>query len=305
MADDRNDNPATRHYTADMFVKSIPFKIYRLEDGLVQTGLHSHEYLQIWYILSGHCIHQIGSQDHELVGGDIFVVPPFIPHRVMTENGKTVEIIGCEFLMNLINENFNELLTQSSLFDFAYIKPFLASNQTIQPCVHLSGANRELVESLLLEMLEDYQEEPDYYQLNIKADVLKLLTVIARLYQPDQETGSAGFFQKYRESMSAVLDYINKNYTKELYLNDICLIALMSKANFSYVFKHVTGKTLVAYINYLRIKKAEELLRDNRLTTTEICFQVGFNDTTYFARVFRKETGVSPKEFRSGERPQS
>ncbi len=54
----------------------------------------------------------------------------------------------------------------------------------------------------------------------------------------------------------------------------------------------MTGKTFIEYVNNLRIRKAMEMLTTTQLAVSDICFNVGFNDTTYFNRVFRKETGL-------------
>jgi two-component system response regulator YesN len=72
----------------------------------------------------------------------------------------------------------------------------------------------------------------------------------------------------------------------------------LSPCHFSAVFSQETGKTFKEYLTEIRIKKAKELLRTTTLKAFEICYQIGYNDPHYFSHVFRKNTGLTPKEFR-------
>ncbi len=95
-----------------------------------------------------------------------------------------------------------------------------------------------------------------------------------------------------------VFNYIEDNYSKKLYLDEIAEQANLSKCYFCRVFKILTGKTVFEYVNTTRIEKAKELLEVSFFNITEICFQVGFSDTSSFFRSFKKTTGKSPSEYR-------
>ena len=84
-------------YTAKENIPDFPFKIYLRPNHRMPARIHTHDYLQIWYVSAGSCIHQINERSGRLESGDIFVIPPFVPHRVIPDGGKPVEIIGCEF----------------------------------------------------------------------------------------------------------------------------------------------------------------------------------------------------------------
>ena len=71
-----------------------------------------------------------------------------------------------------------------------------------------------------------------------------------------------------------------------------------SPCHFSTVFGAETGRTFKEYLTDIRIKRAKELLRTTTLRSSEIADQVGYNDPHYFSLVFRRTTGLSPKEFR-------
>jgi AraC-like DNA-binding protein/mannose-6-phosphate isomerase-like protein (cupin superfamily) len=284
--------------TARTQIRDFPFKSYQVKSLLVKAAIHAHDYLQIWYIRSGGCVHQINDQGVTLRGGDIFIIPPFVPHGVSSLQDVPVEIIGCEFPTSLLNADLPERFTSSPLFDYGYLEPFLLPAREVNPGLHLDRANREIVEDLLLELLQDYSDKPPYHELSIKANVLRLLVRLARLLTADNPGHQDRTNQKNRDALAAVLAYLHQNYTQEIYIRDLCTIALMSRSSLSDAFRHLTGQTVVDYINYLRIHKAQSLLADLSLDMTDICFHAGFNDASYFARIFRKETGVSPRAYR-------
>ena len=74
---------------------------------------------------------------------------------------------------------------------------------------------------------------------------------------------------------------------------------------FSRMFKQETGKNLMLYIAEKRVAKAREYMEDKNINLTEIAFLTGYDDYTYFSKVFKKFTGVSPREYRHGSKADS
>lgn len=93
--------------------------------------------------------------------------------------------------------------------------------------------------------------------------------------------------------------YLEQHYANaNLSLGDVASQVSLSPSHFCTVFSQETGKTFKEYLTELRIAKAKELLRTTILRSFEIAEQIGYNDPHYFSFVFRKMTGLSPKEFR-------
>lgn len=72
----------------------------------------------------------------------------------------------------------------------------------------------------------------------------------------------------------------------------------MESSYFSRLFKQETGKNLMMYIAEKRIEKAIEYMKDENVNLTEIAFLIGYDDYTYFNKVFKKITGKSPRDYR-------
>jgi AraC-like DNA-binding protein len=95
------------------------------------------------------------------------------------------------------------------------------------------------------------------------------------------------------------LEYINRNYHKPITLGMVARETAMSKFHFSRLFKQHLGMSFKQHLNRERIKAAKELISQNGYNVTEAGFAVGFNDASYFSRVFREVEGFPPKRFRS------
>ncbi|MFT4204942.1 MAG: AraC family transcriptional regulator [Chitinophagaceae bacterium] len=98
--------------------------------------------------------------------------------------------------------------------------------------------------------------------------------------------------------IEAVNNYLNKNYNKEVTLNDVAKLANMPDASFSRFIKKHTGRTFVDTLNETRLGYATRLLIETTQTISEIAYSCGFNNVTYFNRIFKKKKHCTPKEFR-------
>ncbi len=89
-----------------------------------------HEFVQIVYVSKGKIKHVINSNEFELFKGDIFIIPPEVPHFFRTIEKEEYEIVELEFIPEFLNEKFtlnNNQSINSAFMDFAYLEAFLVS----------------------------------------------------------------------------------------------------------------------------------------------------------------------------------
>jgi two-component system response regulator YesN len=99
--------------------------------------------------------------------------------------------------------------------------------------------------------------------------------------------------------LQQVHDYIDQHYMDaNRSLNEVAGQVNLSPSHFSSVFSQETGQTFKEHLTEVRIRRAKELLRSTTLRSSEISYQIGYSDPHYFSYVFRKHTGLSPKEYR-------
>lgn len=99
-----------------------------------------------------------------------------------------------------------------------------------------------------------------------------------------------------------VLTYIRNHYDSPITLEELASVAGMSPRYFCRAFAQITGKTPIAYLNYYRIETAGERLLMTNETITDIALSCGFNDTSYFSKIFTREKGVSPSQYRKQDK---
>jgi two-component system response regulator YesN len=122
----------------------------------------------------------------------------------------------------------------------------------------------------------------------------RLILVSALAFRDHQSSNS------HRGTIQKAKDYIDHHYMDEnLSLSEVVAWVNLSASHFSMVFSDGTNQTFKEYLTEIRINKAKELLRTTALRSAEISYQVGYRDPHYFSYVFRKNTGVTPSEFRS------
>ncbi len=90
----------------------------------------------------------------------------------------------------------------------------------------------------------------------------------------------------------------NNFHDPNLSLNIVCNSIYISISYFSLIFKKYTDMTFVEYLTNFRIEKAKELLKTTALRSSEIAYNIGYNDPHYFSAAFKKNTGLTPTDFR-------
>ena len=100
------------------------------------------------------------------------------------------------------------------------------------------------------------------------------------------------------DKIKSVLNYINEHYTEDITINTLANICDYSEYHFMRFFKKYTGKTCIQFIKNYRLEKAYNLLKNTDLPVTQISFDVGFSNVSYFIRSFKEKYKVTPKELR-------
>lgn len=279
----------------------LPFFIAKLDNTCNQSK-HRHEFVQIIYVCKGKLKHAINNNIFDIFRGDIFIIPPYVPHNFIVDSNEKYEIIEFEFVPEFINEKFSSDVSGRSFMDFAYLEPFLVTEKEMKPRLNLCGSIQLEVEGILDEILKEYEVRDTDFELMVKGLLLKLLILLGREFRKDiAGTEYQKLYERHRDAIYNAIKYIDSNFEKEISIEEVSKIAMLSQSYLRYLFKQITQKTLTEYIQNLRITKAIELLKTrNDMRIIDICHYVGFNNISHFNRVFRQDTGVSPSAFRKG-----
>jgi len=109
----------------------------------------------------------------------------------------------------------------------------------------------------------------------------------------------AGNEEQNAERLNKVIRYLENNYTKDILLEDMAKLAEITPQYLCRLFQSTLRMRPMEYVLYLRMKEAKTLmLTDKNMPVNEIAAAVGYHDTSYFCRMFRKNTGLTPGEFK-------
>lgn len=113
------------------------------------------------------------------------------------------------------------------------------------------------------------------------------------------ESISASKNVRFKHIVTAAIKYIQEHYTEDIRLEDVSSQVYVTPNYFSRVFKEETGQHFTEWLNKYRVDKAKVLLKDVGVKIYEVAERVGYNDYKYFTHVFKKYTGLTPKEYRN------
>lgn len=120
-------------------------------------------------------------------------------------------------------------------------------------------------------------------------------TVIQQKYY-DQD-GPAEHAYNQMQSIKAALEYIAMNYQNPLTLEELARITGQSPKYFCRCFRMAVHRTPIDYLNYYRVERACYLLEQKSRSVTQIAYECGFNDCSYFIRCFKKYKGITPNQY--------
>ena len=170
-------------------------------------------------------------------------------------------------------------------------------------------------------ILRSLSRIPNYFLTTHRKEYLKLFREICRLYDTklasdelilqglllqmigmmERETGGAeekgAGKSNHRLLIEKALSFIEDNLTEELTLERVAEYVSLSPIHFHNTFKASTGRTLRAYVEEARLKRAVNLLVSTNMTLTRIAFECGFSSQSYFSFVFKRSMGKTPREY--------
>ena len=207
----------------------IYIRRYSLE-GMTHV-LHRHEMMQMNYLVKGSCRHLIGGKETTVVKGDLLIIPPYIPHMLQCNEKENFEIYEIEFMPEVIIQSLQDFENLQSIFDFAYLEPFLLREEQLHSRYHLPAEDQPKAQRLMGELLEEYQAKSPGYMLLCKALLLQLLVLFQRaMSQEAAQCVSRETYSSHVRSMEKAIAYVDENYMKDISAQDVAQAAAFSRS---------------------------------------------------------------------------
>lgn len=261
----------------------FPIELYYVDENhpRYEMPLHWHMEHELILILQGTFTMLADGKTIELKKGDSMMLAEGTLHGGMPDHC----IYECvvfdleQFLppLSVCGERIGKLREQGSALTYVFRE----------------GTEGAKIVSSLFQAMETEQKGYEFSTTGLLWQLLGLM-LEKDLFQHSQgKTQGKGF-----SKIKPVLQLIRSNYADALTLRDLARKAAMEPKYFCRVFRQLTGKTPVEYLNYYRVECAAELLCMTDHSVTEIALECGFNDVSYFNRLFRRQKGASAREYR-------
>jgi YesN/AraC family two-component response regulator len=245
---------------------------------------HLHTFFEIYYLLSGERYYFIKDRTFLVKQGDLVLIAPRTLHKTTAIGLQSHERI-------LIYFDGEFALSQSQDFSDSVTHLFM-----VHPLIRLTPPDQNQIEFLLQQMCREIRDQRSGYVPMLQACLLQLLVYCLR-HQLSNITNSE-HPSLMHQKISDIVRYINQNYPQPLTLPFIADRFAISPYYLSRSFKEATGFTFVEYVNNVRIKEAQRLLKESHQKVIYIAEQVGFGSIAHFGRVFKAVTGHSPLYYR-------
>ena len=266
--------------------------IYKMEYNMVKERLvsrnkvvkkhqvsvpHCHDTYELYYMLKGRTTYFIEDKIYSVDTGNLVFVLRRVIHNTDNENCKTNERLLVSFEEKLFEGKAGDLKEQLMPLRIICI-----------PDDYLPA-----VEELLYKIEAEYAQHEKGRELLLELYIQQLLVLICR-YRCERKV----HIRESDKIIYTVSDYIRLHFEQDITLEILSRMFAVSEGYLSRKFKQVTGMGLNQYITLVRISNGEKLLRESNLNVTEVAERCGYNDSNYFAAVFKRVKGVTPLRYR-------
>jgi AraC-like DNA-binding protein len=264
------------------------FTIFSREKKEFNFPLHTHEEFELNLIWNAKGAKRIvGYHVGEIDDLELVFVNGNLPHGWFTNHCITQDIheITLQFHKDLFGESFlnrNQLSNIRSLLE--------NSNQGI-----LFSKETAKIFKARIEQLKTNRGFESVLELML---ILHGLSCSQNMQILSIASVSEDHLNSNSRRLEKAFEFMRSNYHKEISLKDVSKVVNMPEVSFSRFIKKRTGHTYIESLNEIRLGHASRLLIDTTQTIAEISFKCGFNNLSYFNRIFRKRNSCTPKEFR-------
>lgn len=272
----------------------------------IMRSRHVHETIELHFILEGKRLMFVDRETYRLSPHSAIVVNHNLIHKTSTAPGFPPD--HHNFILQLDRSRFDQILRVAGL------RGFDDFGERFNGVANFNDSEWQLILSVIAEFKAMCTEDKNGGTVSMEdahaflyLQALELASIFAkarrRLLRAELEANQkvvpetvvkTGVHQKVHE----VALYLQTHIHESVSLEELAQRFFMSRSYLTRSFRNVTGFSVVEYMTYIRIQKAQQLLRESDRSITEIADLCGFGNITYFEKVFKTTTGHTPVQYR-------
>lgn len=275
----------------------FPVGIHKLEypaDTDVMFYVHWHQEFEFLVLTEGKVLFTIEDREYVMNPGDIVFINSNYLHMAKNICGGVCSFYAIDFSYHVLNEDIH------SIFSKKFIRPILNDKYVFPEFMPVSEDEDKCWQKDIRNYLHEIGECPEHelepFELMIRSRILAIWDILDKNCVRAQKDNDIE--NRYSERLEPVISYIKENYAYEITLGELAAILPMSEGQFSRVFKQTMKLSPIQYLMRYRILQSCKLLQDTEKKIGEIANLSGFNNISYFNRVFLNTIGCTPKEYR-------
>ena len=275
-------------FSTRQYMLSKDFELYYYNDtSLREVAEHTHDYYEFYFFLEGNVSIQIADELYDVHYGDIIIMPPRVSHRPIIHN---VEVPYRRFVFWISQEFCSHLVNLSP--DYGYLMQLTQTQKKF--IFHNDRITFHSIHSRLITLLEEMQGSRFGKAANISLCVNDLILYLNRMiyerFHPVSVKETTALYEK-------ICSFIETHIEENLSLDRLAEEFYVSKYHIAHIFKDNLGLSIHQYITKKRLAFCRQsILSDVSITKSYETY--GFGDYSSFYRAFKKEYGISPKDFR-------
>ena len=276
-------------FNTRQYMLSKDFEIYYYSDhNLSKVDIHSHDYYEFYFFIEGDISTQIGESIYPIQPGDIMLIPPHVLHRPFIHS---LETPYRRFVFWISQDYYQHLLKQSN--DYAYLVQYVMTSHAY--ILHTDQITFNGVQAKVLQLIEETQSNRFGKEALLPLYVNDLIMYLNRILynQRNPRKRNAEESSLYRKLKIYIEDHLDDDLSLEILAKEF----YVSKYHIAHVFKENLGMSIHQYITKKRLVLCKEAILGD-MSITEAYQTFGFGDYSSFYRAFKKEYGISPKDFR-------
>lgn len=249
--------------------------------------LHSHAFYELLYCRNTcGAEYLIGSERYRLMRGDLIFVPPGVSHRPL--------------LPDIISEPYKRYVLWMSpefmeRYAALYSSPF-SENQANPNMLRLGGTKwNDRIAQLFRTGVEEAEAQADGWEAAVIGNTITLLTQIKRA---TNDRAAYALEAEKPELLDRIMEYVETNYSREIVIGEMAKEFYVSASTISHLFKQKLGISFYRFVTQRRLIEAKKLIEKD-FHLEDVALRVGFEDYSGFYRAFKKEYGISPRQYRN------
>lgn len=284
----------------------IPIESFNLQ--MLNVGLAHHQgdwnwkdvmspFTRIFYVKEGEALVHLPQKTICLRPGFLYLIPAYTLHSYECEG------LFVHYYLH-VYEGFKSEMNLMEQYDFpvevggSHDDELLLQHMCEQhPQAQLPSSNPEAYDNTtqFTDYVERYRDMPLWQKMELRGGILMLFSRFLRQAVPHVWTSD--------ERMRRVQEHIHSHICEIIDVEELSDVACVTKPYLIRLFKREFGTSPVQYINNKKVERAQLLLYTTDMPVKEVAYELGISDHSYFIRMFRKVTGITPQEYRRRLRP--